>query len=275
LDIAEGHGTLDHVASVYSAENDRIYEGTGRPGPRLVTMAGVLGGDSFPLAETLRFLLEVGKAGFTCETEIEFAFLQIRPMVFGGEFEDVDLGGIEPKGAIVLSDGALGHGHIGDIRDIVYVDRRTFDRSKSVETAAEIGTLNARLAEAGRPYLLIGPGRWGSADPWLGIPVRWRQISRARCIVETELPDIKVEPSQGTHFFQNITSFGVSYFTVSGSGPGAFIDETWLDAQPAESATASVRHLAFDQPLLVAANSKTGHGVVLKPGVSLAVRDDE
>jgi hypothetical protein len=196
-------------------------------------------------------------------------------MVFGGEFEDVNLGGIEPKGAIVLSDGALGHGHIGDIRDIVYVDRQTFDRSKSAETAAEIGTLNARLAEAGRPYLLIGPGRWGSADPWLGIPVRWTQISRARCIVETELPDIKVEPSQGTHFFQNITSFGVSYFTVSGSGPGAFIDETWLAAQPVESKTTHVRHLAFDRPLDVAANSKTGHGVVLKPGVSLTEHGTE
>jgi CheY-like chemotaxis protein len=289
LDVAEKHGALDRVASVYSAENDRIYEGTGRPGPRLVTMAGVLGGDSFPLAETLRFLLEIGKAGFTCETEIEFAvnlssdpgephefaFLQIRPMVFGGEFEDVDLGGIEPRGAIVLSDGALGHGHIGDIRDIVYVDRQTFNRSKSVETATEIGALNARLAKAGRPYLLIGPGRWGSADPWLGIPVRWTQISRARCIVETELPDIKVEPSQGTHFFQNITSFGVSYFTVSGSGTGAFIDEAWLNAQPAESEAAHVRHLAFDRPLEIAANSRTGHGVVLKPGVRLARHDRE
>ncbi|MCK4916300.1 MAG: histidine kinase, partial [Candidatus Eisenbacteria sp.] len=284
LDIAEEHGTLAPVASVYSAENDRIYDGTGRAGTRLVTMAGVLGGDLFPLAETLRFLLEVGKAGFACQTEIEFAvnlskkpdephefaFLQIRPMVFGGEFADVDLGGIEPKGAVVLSDGALGHGHIADIHDIVYVDRQTFDRSKSVEIAAEIATLNARLAEAGRPYLLIGPGRWGSADPWLGIPVRWSQISRARCIVETELPDIKVEPSQGTHFFQNITSFGVSYFTVSGSGPGAFIDEAWLDAQPTESDMPHVRHLAFDRPLDVAANSKTGHGVVLKPGVRLA-----
>ena len=284
LDIAEQHGTLSPVASVYSAENDRIYDGTGRAGTRLVTMAGVLGGDLFPLAETLRFLLEVGKAGFACQTEIEFAvnlskkpdephefaFLQIRPMVFGGEFEDVDLGGIEPKGAVVLSDGALGHGHIGDIRDIVYVGRQTFDRSRSVEIAAEIGTLNARLAEEGRPYLLIGPGRWGSADPWLGIPVRWAQISRARCIVETELPDIKVEPSQGTHFFQNITSFGVSYFTVSGSGPGAFIDEAWLDAQPTESETPYVRHLTFDRPLDVAANSKTGHGVVLKPGIGLA-----
>ena len=289
LDVAEKHGTLDHVASIYSAENDRIYEGIGRPGPRLVTMAGVLDGDFFPLPETLRFLLEVGKAGFTCQTEMEFAvnlserpdephefaFLQIRPMVFGGEFADVDLGGIEPKGVIVLSDGALGHGHIRDIRDIVYVSKEAFDRSRSVETAAEIGTLNARLAEAGRPYLLIGPGRWGSADPWLGIPVRWTQISRARCIVETELPDIKVEPSQGTHFFQNITSFGVSYFTVRGNGPGVFIDEAWLDTQPTQSETPHVRHLAFDQPLDVAANSKTGHGVVLKPGIKLAEHDAE
>jgi hypothetical protein len=283
LDAAEKHGTLDHVASVYSAENDRIYEGVGRAGPRLVTMAGVLGGYAFPLAETLRFLLEVGKAGFTCQTEMEFsvnfsenprephefAFLQIRPMVFGGEFEDVELGEVEPRGAVVISDGALGHGHIEDIRDIVHVPPATFDRSKSAEIAAEVGVMNSRLAEAGRPYLLIGPGRWGSSDPWLGIPVRWAQISRARCIVETELPDIKVEPSQGTHFFQNITSFGVSYFTVSGSGPGAFIDAAWLDAQPAESETAHVRHLTFDEPLEAAANSRTGHGVVLKPGVHL------
>ncbi|HYW68383.1 MAG TPA: DUF5752 family protein, partial [bacterium] len=284
LAAAEKHGTLDLVASTYSAENDRVYEGAGRAGPKLVTMAGVLDGYSFPLAETLRFLLEIGKAGFTCQTEMEFAvnfrenpeephefaFLQIRPLVFGGEFEDVDLGGIEPRGAVVLSDGALGHGHISDIRDIVYVRHETFDRSKTVDIAAEIGAFNSKLSKAGRPYLLIGPGRWGSADPWLGIPVRWTQISRARCIVETELPDIKVEPSQGTHFFQNITSFGVSYFTVGGSGPGAFIDRDWLDAQPAESETTYVRHIAFDETLEAAANSRTGHGVVLKPGVTLA-----
>ena len=289
LDVADEHGTMDHIGSVYSAENDRIYEGTGRPGPRLVTMAGVLDGHSFPLADTLRFLLEIGKAGFTCQTEMEFAvnfrespeephefaFLQIRPMVFGGEFEDVDLGGIEPRGAVVLSDGALGHGHISDIRDIVYVRHDTFDRSKTVDIAAEIGAFNSRLSKAGRPYLLIGPGRWGSADPWLGIPVRWTQISRARCIVETELPDIKVEPSQGTHFFQNITSFGVSYFTVSGNSPGAFIDRDWLDAQPAESETTYVRHITFGETLEAAANSRTGHGVVLKPGVRLTERNDD
>jgi len=284
LDEAEKHGTLDLVASTYSPENDRVYDGAGRPGPKLVTMAGVLGGYSFPLADTLRFLLEVGKAGFTCQTEMEFAvnfsenpsephefaFLQIRPMVFGGQFEDIDLGGIEPRGAVVLSDGALGHSHIDDIRDVVYVRRATFDRAKSVEIAAEIGTVNNRLRDAGRPYLLIGPGRWGSADPWLGIPVRWAQISRARCIVETELPDIKVEPSQGTHFFQNITSFGVNYFTVGGSGPGSFLDADWLGEQTPAFETEHVRHLTFDEPLEIAANSKTGHGVVLKPGVRLA-----
>jgi hypothetical protein len=109
----------------------------------------------------------------------------------------------------------------------------------------------------------------------LGIPVRWTQISRARCIVETQLPDIKVEPSQGTHFFQNITSFGVSYFTVSEGGPGAFIDRDWMDAQPAESETDHVRHLAFDEALEAAANSRTGHGVVMKPGVRLTGRDAE
>jgi hypothetical protein len=284
LDVAEEHGTLDFVASTFDAANDRVYEGAGRPGPKLVTMSGVLGGYStFPLAEAIRFLLEVGKSGFTCQTEMEFAvnfssdprephefaFLQIRPMVFGGEFEDIDLGGIEPRGAVVLSDGALGHSHIDDIRDIVYVRPETFDRAESVEIAAEVGTINARLRDADRPFLLIGPGRWGSADPWLGIPVKWGQISRARCIVETELPDIKVEPSQGTHFFQNITSFGVNYFTVGGSGPGSFIDAEWLEAQDVAFETKHVRHLSFEEPIEVAANSKTGHGVVLKPGVRL------
>jgi hypothetical protein len=271
--------------SIYSPDNDRVYDGPGRPGIPLVTMSGVLSGYGFPLADTLRFLLEIGKAGFSCETEIEFAvnlsdendaphelaFLQIRPMVFGGTAEDVELSGIEPKGAVVISGSALGHGHIENIRDIVYVRPEAFDRSMSVEIADEIGDLNSRLTEADRPYLLIGPGRWGSADPWLGIPVRWTQISRARCIVETEMEDIAVEPSQGTHFFQNITSFGIGYFTVSAKDPGVFLDQKWLDSQKAATQTRFVRHLEFDEPLEVAANSRTGNGVVLKPGVTLSV----
>jgi hypothetical protein len=283
LEDAEEHGTLDPVVSIYSPDNDRVYDGPGRQGIPLVTMAGVLSGYSFPLAETVQFLLAVGKAGFTSQVEIEFAvnfsnrpdeshelaFLQIRPMVFGGAVEDVELSGVEPSGAVIISDGALGHGHIGNIRDIVYVRPKAFDRSKSTEIADEIGALNAELTEADRPYLLIGPGRWGSADPWLGIPVRWAQISRARCIVETEMKDVPVEPSQGTHFFQNVTSFGIGYFTVRSNSPAAFIDQKWLDAQKAASETRYVRHLSFDEPLEIAANSRTGDGVVLKPGVSL------
>jgi hypothetical protein len=190
-------------------------------------------------------------------------------MVFGGTVEDVELSGVEPSGAVIISDGALGHGHIENIKDIVYVRPKAFDRSKSSEIADQIGDINAQLAEAGRPYLLIGPGRWGSADPWLGIPVRWGQISRARCIVETEIEDVSVEPSQGTHFFQNITSFGIGYFTVRSTSAAAFIDQKWLDAQEAESETKFVRHLSFEEPLEVAANSRTGDGVVLKPGVSI------
>jgi hypothetical protein len=285
LEDAENHGTLDPIVSTYSPDNDRVYDGAGRGGIPLVTMAGVLSGYGFPLADTVRFLLEVGKAGFTSQVEIEFAvnlsdrsdephelaFLQIRPMVFGGTVEDVDLEGVKPAGAVVISDGALGHGHIGNIHDIVYVRPETFDRSKSTEIADEIGRLNQELTEADRPYLLIGPGRWGSADPWLGIPVRWGQISRARCIVETEMPDVTVEPSQGTHFFQNITSFGIGYFTVRSKSAAAFIDQKWLDAQEAASETRYVRHLSFDEPLEVAANSRTGDGVVMKPGVSLKV----
>jgi DNA-binding NarL/FixJ family response regulator len=283
LETAERHGSLAPVGSTYSPENDRIYEGTGRTGPKLVTMAGVLSGDAFPLADTLRFLLEVGKSGFTCQTEIEFAvnlseepggrhemaFLQIRPMVFGGTTADIELGEVRPSGAIVISDGALGHGRIGNVSDIVYVRPDTFDRALTSEMALEIGSINGKLSAAGRSYLLIGPGRWGSADPWLGIPVKWGQISRARCIVETEMQDIKVEPSQGTHFFQNITSFGVGYFTVRSEDAGAFLDQEWLDGRPAETETRHIRHVSLPTPVEIVANSRTGNGVVLKPGVSL------
>jgi CheY-like chemotaxis protein len=283
LDLAEEHGTLLPVASVYSPGNDRVYEGLGRPGLRLVTMAGVLTGDRFPLPRVVQFLLEVGKAGFSCHVEIEFAvnlrrdpdaldefaFLQIRPMVFAAAAEDVDLGSADSTNAIAVSGRALGHGHVDAIQDIVYVRSEAFDRSKTVEIAGEIGVINKRLCAEGRRYLLIGPGRWGSADRWLGIPVAWSQISGVGCIVETEMEGIKVEPSQGTHFFQNITSFGIGYFTVRSKSPSAFIDQKWLDAQEADSETRYVRHLSFDEPLEIAANSRTGDGVVLKPGVTL------
>ncbi len=279
LDRARTDGTLSAVGSVYSPENDTVYEGIHRPGTALVSMAGVLNGTYFPLPETLNFLMEVGKAGLSCHVEIEFAvnlhlpkegphelaFLQIRPLVFGSEGQALDLGVIDRERAICLSSSALGHGRIESIRDIVYVRQETFDRGKSTQIASEVGALNGKLRNERRPYLLIGPGRWGSADPWLGIPVTWAQISGARCIVECGLDDIQVTPSQGTHFFQNITSFGIGYFTVAAGDRSAYLDHDWLDAQDAADVTESVRHLRFARDLEVVVDGRTRAGAILRP----------
>lgn len=280
LEVAHAHGTLGPVGSVYSPENDRVYPGAGRPGVKLVTMDGVLSGDPFPLPAALCFLLEVGKSGFSCHVEIEFAvnlrppeqgphelaFLQIRPLVFGPGADDVDLGVVDRAAAICLTGAALGHGRLEGIRDLVYVRPDAFDRGHTPEIALEVGAMNARLRQAGRPYLLIGPGRWGSADPWLGIPVGWAQISGVRCIVETEMQEISVTPSQGTHFFQNITSFGIGYFTLDRQDANAFLDSAWLDAQWAQEESAHVRHLSFPEPLEILVDGRCGRGVVMKPG---------
>ena len=278
VDTAAEHGTFRPVGSVYTPENDRIYDGSGRPGVRLITMAGMLSGDEFPLPETLAFLMEVGKSGFTCHVEIEFAvmlnedgphdfsFLQIRPLVLEASTEEIDLSGIERDDVLCSSGSSLGHGVIDDIADIVYVAPDTFERSHTVEIADEVGRLDRALRDAGRRYLLIGPGRWGSADQWLGIPVSWRQIAGVGAIVETDMPDIMVDPSQGSHFFQNITSFGIAYLTVRETDARSLLDSEWLDLQPAEEETKHLRHIALDAPLRILVNSGESRGVVLKPG---------
>jgi len=284
LDRAAEHGTLAAVGSVYSPENDRIYEGIHRPGIRLVTLAGLLAGEPFRLAEALRLLMDVGKAGFSCDVEIEFAlnlrgaaegphelaFLQVRPLVLGGAVEDLEILALDRRRAICVSGGALGHGLLEGVADIVYVRPESRDRARTREIADEVGEMNARLRAAGRPYALLGPGRWGTADRWLGIPVSWSQISAVRCIVEEEWPDIKVAPSQGTHFFQNITSFGIGYFTLDSGDPHACVDHAWLDGQPAAFESRHLRHLHFAKPLVVAVDGRRGLGVILKPGETLA-----
>ncbi|MFC1573261.1 histidine kinase, partial [Candidatus Eisenbacteria bacterium] len=141
-----------------------------------------------------------------------------------------------------------------------------FDRGKTSDIAEEIGHINSQLKQEDRPYLLIGPGRWGSADHWLGVPVTWAQISGVRCIVETDLEDMKVTPSQGSHFFQNITSFGIGYFTVGSAEETTSLDRKWLDEQNATATSEHVRHLRFDTPLEIVVDSRTRGGVVLKPG---------
>lgn len=272
LDAAEADGTLGALASTYSRENDAITEGISRAGVRIVTFAAILKHETFPLAKVLDRLLAIGRWGMGAPVEIEFAvdlarrelaFLQLRPLALAAETEELTIGRIEPGLAVCTSTNVLGNGRIDDLRDAIVIDRQRFDRATSRRTAAEIGQLNAELA--GRPYLLVGVGRWGSADPWLGIPVTWDQISGARVIVEAGFEDVKVTPSQGTHFFQNLTSFQVGYFTVNPDAGEGFVDWAWLAAQPAERETACVRHLRFERPLVVKMNGKRSEGVILKP----------
>jgi hypothetical protein len=226
------------------------------------------------------YLLDIGKQGFSSHVEIEFAanvrassgephelaFLQIRPLVTDPLRQDVDLDEINEDDTICVSNKALGNGIIDNIRDIIYVPANRFDRSRTVGIAGEIGSITPRLRAEKRPFLLIGPGRWGSADRWLGIPVHWHQIAGAGCVVETDMEDIPVEPSQGSHFFQNITSLGIGYLTVNFDGTGASIDSEWLDAQPSEIETKHVRHLRFSENLMIAIDGRERAGVIFKPG---------
>lgn len=195
----------------------------------------------------------------------DFGFVQMRPLVRSRELEDFDIDAVEAGRVLVRSAQVLGNGRMDSIADVLVVDRSRFERAKTRDIAQELARLNASLVAEGVPYILIGLGRWGSADPWLGIPVTWEQISGARVIVEAGLEDIKVTPSQGSHFFQNLTSFRVDYFTVGPEDGHGTIDWDWLAAQPAVQDGTFVRRLHFAGPLLAALNGKRQTGVILKP----------
>lgn len=285
LDVAESDGTLAPIGSVYSPENDIVYDGVFRDGPRLVTFAHVLKSNLFPLSEILRLLLEIGRDGMACPIEIEFAVdlsrrpmefgvLQIRPVISREGCGDIDLRRADPDNAVCFSPRALGDGEMCGIHDIVYVKPAEFDAGRTREIAAELAKINDSLLHAGRQCVLIGPGRWGSADRWLGIPVTWEQISSAQVIVETSLKDFVVAPSQGTHFFQNLTSFGIGYFTVNPSLHEGFIDWDWLAKQNIVKETNFVRHVRMRKPLDVVLNGRTREGAVFKPGAWEVVRND-
>ena len=283
LGVAAEHRTLFPVGGVYSPDNDAIYDGCSRPGVPLVTMAGVFKGSVFPLGEVLTLLLKAGSAANSCPVEMEFAvtlsddpaqphafdFLQIRPMVVGAEAQDIPMDGLAPDAAVCTARMVMGNGFVEGIRDIVYVRPETFERARTPLIAGEVGQLNARLKAEGRPYLLLGPGRWGSADPWLGIPASWSQIAGVRCIVETDMGDMHVDPSQGSHFFQNIMAFGIGYLTVETRGTVDLLDWEWIEAQPFVRETAHLRQLRFPDPLEIALNGRRNRGAVLKPGCTL------
>jgi len=276
LDLAELHGTLAPVGSVWSREDQAFYDGISRPGIRVVTMAAVLKSGAFPLAAIVRRLLQIGQAGMNRPVEIEFAVnleadpkelavLQLRPSTeIGAAADCVELGECADEDVLCYSPRALGNGVVDSISDIVYVRPDRFDPTRTLEIAAEISALNDALLEANRPMVLIGPGRWGSSTPALGIPVNWGDISAARVIVETTLADYAVEPSQGSHFFHNLISFGIAYLTVDTRAGRGRIDWDWLAAQPAQRQMQFIRHVRTEHPLEIRIDGRRLCAVVLK-----------
>jgi CheY-like chemotaxis protein len=281
LTDAEHNGVLSLVGSTYSLQNHAIYDGVSRPGPRVVTFAPILKNDLFPLPQILLQLLAMCEKGMNGPVEIEFAvktsvprgqpaefyLLQARPMVIEQELERLSIIDTYREDLICRSDVVLGHGVVSNINDVIVVDYDRFDRRNSLKVASEIRAFNHDMVGKRVPYLLIGVGRWGSADPWLGIPVRWEDINGAKVIVEAGLRDIKVAPSQGTHFFQNITSSKIGYITVRETD-GSFVDWEWLASQRAIEEAQYARHLHFDQPVKVFMDGHRRNAVILKPGVN-------
>ncbi len=290
LEAAEEDGTLGPVGSVYSAADDAIRENLSLPGPRVVTFNNVLKWGSVPLGPVLVDVLRALRAGMGCALELEFAvdlgdadavgrerprsptlyLLQIRPMPTHFLNQQIDPIAFSAEQLLGQTDRALGNGVYDDLYDVVYVKEEALGEVDTRTVARQVGEINRVLQREQRPFLLIGPGRWGSSDPALGIPVEWKQIAGARVIAETKMRGREVDPSQGTHFFQNITSLGVGYLTVSATGrepdaAGGFIDLAWLARQPACTETTAVRHVRFSAPLAAHLDGRNGTGTILKP----------
>ena len=279
LSASEQDQSLYLVGSTYSAENDSVYDGIARSGRRVVTFAPILKHKVFPLPEIMDLMLDLGTWGMGTAVEIEFAvnmnvppgkpkecaMLQMRPLVMSREVEELDVDNVDRSQLICQSQQVLGNGSVTDIHDLVVVDIHSYDRSKSLEVAREVSAINSKLLAERRPYVLIGVGRWGTLDHWLGIPVTWDQISGACVIVESGFKDFSVTPSQGSHFFQNITSFRVGYFTVNSLTGLGFIDWDWLLAQEAVELRTFTRHLHFERPIVAKINGHRNKGIILKP----------
>ena len=271
---AENDGTIDMVASTYDPEDDRLRDGPDHKGRKVIMFAQMLKYNQFPLVNMLNELVDIGQKSMGCPVEMEFAaelnknksfdfyVLQIRPLLSMREQTVVAIDkDINPQDYFVSSSKAMGNGIIDNIKDIIFIRNKLFDRANTVEIAKEIEELNKNLFDSN--YILIGPGRWGSADKWLGIPVAWNQISRARVMVETPMEDIKVEPSHGSHFFHNLTSLGIPYLSVSNTKED-FVDWEWLETLPIAEEKKFVVHLKLHKPTIVKVDGRSGTGVIQK-----------
>jgi CheY-like chemotaxis protein len=269
--------TFSKVVSTYDYENMRMVDSPAPQGPKFVTFAHILKYNTFPLADILTELLDIMQREVKCGVEIEFAanldvgpdspavfnVLQVRPISADGLDAEVDWSGIDVSGALISSGSAIGPGWISGVRDIVYLRESAFDTLKTQEMASELKELNARMHAAGRNYVLVGYGRWGSSIPSLGVPVQWSDISEARAIVECCLDHFRVDPSQGTHFFQNMTSFNVGYVNVNPfARAGECFDAARLDAMPAEFETVYLRQVHFEKDLQICIDGRTGKALI-------------
>ena len=277
---AEGDGSLKYAASTYDYQDDILRDEMVEGGRKVITFARILRYDFFPLAEILKKILEIGQQQMNNPVEIEFAanidpesrkpvifsLLQIRPIVENYETIKFRLETIPDADTVVSSGLALGNGTIAGLRDIVYVRTENFEASRNPEIAERIEILNEKLVGDGTNYVLIGPGRWGSTDEWRGIPIKWQQISGARVIVESGLENYRIDPSQGTHFFQNLTAFRVGYLTVNPFIGDGYVDYDFLSAAQTVSEDDLLRHVRFPEPLKIMIDGKKKKGVILKPG---------
>ena len=279
LDIseAESHGSLKHCVSVYDPQNDRLVPGLSATGPRVVNFANILKYEYIPLAKTLEILLNTIKEALGSPVEIEFAvdlnpaenglptfyLLQVKPMV-ENRVKGAGIDGIDISNALLYTETSLGNGELDTIQDLIYVDKGAFDKLKTKEMAAEIEYLNSLMINEERPYVLIGPGRWGTRDPFLGIPVNWAQISAARIIVEMSLDNFPLDSSLGSHFFHNVTSMNIGYFSVNSTSPREFINWDRLYSRELVHETSYFRHIRFEKPLRILMDGKKKSSVIME-----------
>ena len=283
---ADADGSLRYIASTFDFSDQRIYDGYYEGGRKIISLCGVLQQEVFPLPELLQMSMKYGQEGMRRPVEIELAcnindeatrdedgrmhvggefyLLQIRPIVDSKQVLNEDLSKIPDEHCLLRSHNSLGHGISEDVVDVVYVKTdENFSAQNNPYVANDIERINRKFLAEGKNYVLIGPGRWGSSDYWLGIPVKWPHISAARVIVEAGLENYRVDPSQGTHFFQNLTSFGVGYFTVNSFKNEGVYNKALLDSMPAIEETQYVRHVRFDRPLKIMMDGMKQEGLVV------------
>jgi len=272
LSDAEKDGTLGYLASTYDVGSDRMVIGTHQNGPRVLNFAHLLVLRTIPFNETIRAVMALCQERMQSPVEIEFAMtfdphrlglLQVRPMVVSDDQVDLNIDELRGEDVFTASDSTLGNGIINSIQDIVYIIPDVFDKSHTVEIAKELESINDDLVAAHKPYLLVVFGRLGSSDPWLGIPVEWGQISGASVIVEAAIEGMNVEMSQGSHFFHNITSLGVNYFSIPITNPYP-LDWDWLNVKPEVKSAPYTRHIRLEEPLQVKIDGRQGRGVIFK-----------